>query len=681
MWRKSSQSVDVAKNIAARSAQTLDALLKLSGWEQLGDVERAQASARFPALDQRAEDNAPLLRAASSVPIQDWLATIAGTPLQPHIVEGFQSWIETAPDAANLYVGGSVNLGTPHLIASLSRKALENWPLPSSYCYVPDPAALTTPLLLTLPLGTGKAFVDALTIKIAVLFQQWSDAANRQAAITANIGELRDAVPPMAKDYLDHLCDALLQLAVANADFPWDDGDNSPPLAAVLPEPTVKRGAPTVDGTDGTSSVGELLLRANGGVLIVSPTSVDLDKLFTALDMRKVPITDGGLAVPLNIKVVMIGTGDMYESLWSSSELAPQLFRFEIWSQSVVPWTHDTEAAYAAFAGGVAHYYSLPELTSAAVGHLIQEGARRTDGINRGRLSCNLLMLHDIVIQAGKFAKSRGATTVTGDDIDSVLEQRRAPHRVNKFWVHEAILSGESITPTSGKAVGQINGLGILDVHPWEAIFAVPTRISATVAPGRDEQLLDIEREAEQADGSHVAGLLTMEGYFANKYGQNYPLSLTARIRFEQEHGATGGDSASAAELFALLSALTGIPINRSIAVTGAVGQYGELQPIGGVNIKIEGFWDLCNVRRKLGEQPEGGYGVIIPATNARDLMLRAIPARSIATEGWFRIWLVDTVDEAIPLLMGVPATIVHERVEQRLRLYHQLSQSSYKNR
>ena len=203
-----------------------------------------------------------------------------------------------------------------------------------------------------------------------------------------------------------------------------------------------------------------------------------------------------------------------------------------------------------------------------------------------------------------------------------------------------------------------------------------PMRISATVAPGKDEQVLDIECEASQADDSHLRGLLTMEGYFANQYAQKSPLSLAARIRFEQEHGATGGDSASAAELFALLSALSDIPIRRSIAVTGAVGQYGELQPIGGVNFKIEGFWDLCRVRRNLGEQQEGGYGVIIPATNMRDLMLHAQVAQSITAEGWFHVWPVNTVDEAIPLLMGVTTTALHERVEKRLHDYAALQSS-----
>jgi predicted ATP-dependent protease len=199
-------------------------------------------------------------------------------------------------------------------------------------------------------------------------------------------------------------------------------------------------------------------------------------------------------------------------------------------------------------------------------------------------------------------------------------------------------------------------------------------RISATVSAGRDEQVIDVEREAEQADANHVRGELTMEGYLNSRYGQARPISLLARIRFEQEHGATGGDSASAAELFALLSALAPAPLRRSYAVTGAVGQYGEIQPIGGVNTKIEGFWAICRSRRAAGEAAEGGYGVLIPAVNARDLMLREEVARSIAGEGWFHIFPIATVDEGLALLTGLPAEEVHRRVEARLQRFAALA-------
>jgi predicted ATP-dependent protease len=254
------------------------------------------------------------------------------------------------------------------------------------------------------------------------------------------------------------------------------------------------------------------------------------------------------------------------------------------------------------------------------------------------------------------------------------VERRRSQNSVTARRVREAILSGQENTPTSGSAIGQVNGLGIFEFHPSEGNFAVPIRISATVSPGGDERVLDIEREADQADADHVRGEMTVEGYLAARYGQSRIIDLVARIRFEQEHGTLGGDSASGALLFALLSALAEVPIRYSYAVTGAVGQYGELQPIGGVNTKIEGFWELCRLRRARGEQPDGGHGVIIPAVNSRDLMLRSEVAQSIAREDWFHIWPASTVDEAMTILTGVPAAEVHSRVEKKLQRFSEIA-------
>ncbi|HEX5546449.1 MAG TPA: S16 family serine protease, partial [Ktedonobacterales bacterium] len=293
--------------------------------------------------------------------------------------------------------------------------------------------------------------------------------------------------------------------------------------------------------------------------------------------------------------------------------------------------------------------------------------------------STDLLLLHDLALQAGRVAKARNAATTSGQDVDNALFQRRQLQTGSAERVRYAILSGQEMTATFGAAMGQINGLGIYEVHPSEGSFAVPMRISAIVSVGKDYSLLDVERGAEQADAEHIRGLMTMEGYLANRYGQDRPVSLSARIRFEQQHGGTGGDSASAAELFALLSALAQVAIRRSVAVTGAVGQYGEIQPIGGVNTKIEGFFDLCRARRAAGEQPVGGYGAIIPAVNTRDLMLRPDVAYSIAQEGWFSIWPISSVDEGIPLLMGVAADQIHARVNDRLKRFYELATQSRK--
>ncbi len=671
MMQRRSNAAD--KTVQAQPLTAIDSLLKPTAWERLSEAERGRFTALYPALDARAEHAEPLLRAAAPDSIQNWIAAIVGRAFQPQIAAGIANWLDTAPENAHLYLGGDASIGTPQLVAALARQKLAQWPAPSSYCFTPDPATLDQPLLLTLPLGTADTFGKAIADTFRALGQQWSDPATNQQAINTLFAALSQAVPGLAPDYLASMRNALLQLAAAGAAFPWAGENNAPPMGSVTPEPSVTTGAPVVDATSSTTSLIDAVLQANGGVLIVSSSTSDIGKLLPLLLNREISLQDGWPTLPLNLRVVLLGTSDIYDDLWSHSDVIGQIFRYELWSQSMTPWTQESEAAYAALTTGVAAYYGLLAPTPAAISHLIQEGSRRADGINQNRLSVDLLMLHDIVIEAAKSAKSRAAANFAGEDIDDVIDRRRAQQHATVYWVQEDILSGESITPTAGAAIGQINGLGVFEVHPWEGTFAVPMRISATVVPAQGEQLLDIEREANQTDGSHIRGLLTMEGYFANQYGQKYLLGLAARIRFEQEQGSTGGDSASVAELCALLSALSGIPIRRSIAVTGAIGQYGELQPIGGVNFKIEGFWDLCRIRRSRGEIAEGGYGVLIPATNANDLMLRGTVARSIASEGWFQVWLATSIDDALPVLMGVPASTVHDRVEQRLRAYSEL--------
>jgi predicted ATP-dependent protease len=354
------------------------------------------------------------------------------------------------------------------------------------------------------------------------------------------------------------------------------------------------------------------------------------------------------------------------------------VFRYETWLRPAAAWTPRSEAAYATLADGAARAYALPAFEPSAVARLVEEGARRGDGLNRSYLSADLSLLRDLAVEAGRIARARGAEATGGVDVLAAVARRRALQGANAQRVREAILSGQANTPTAGAAIGQINGLGIYEFHPSEGDFAVPTRISATVSPGRDARLLDIEREAEQADADHVRGEMTIEGYLAYRYGQERPIRLMARVRFEQEHGTTGGDSASGALLFAILSALARVPLRYSYAITGAVGQHGELQPIGGVNTKIEGFWELCRLRRAQGEQAEGGYGALIPAVNARDLMLRDEVAASIANEGWFRVWPVSTEDEALTILTGMPAAEIHARVERRLQQFHDVGAQAH---
>jgi predicted ATP-dependent protease len=356
-------------------------------------------------------------------------------------------------------------------------------------------------------------------------------------------------------------------------------------------------GAPVVSASLAQADLTDVLMRANGGVLVLQAADVadasTWGTLAGALRLGQLTLKAGFPPLPLNVRVVLVGSGDVYNALDSSSEDFGRLFRYEAWCNYDAVWTREVEAAYATLADGVANRHRLPKLDASGVARLIEECARRTDGLNRSRLTTSLLVPHDIAVEAGRLAQSKGLPATTGAEVDGAVARRRALQSVNQQRVLDAIMTGEEITPTTGTAIGQINGLGIYEAHPSEGSFAVPMRISATVSPGRDEKLVDVEAVASAADASHVRGALTAEGYLHYRYAQDRSIRAAIRIRFEQEHGGTGGDSASAASVFALLSALAHVPIRCSLAVTGAIGQYGELQPIGGVNTKIEGFWAL----------------------------------------------------------------------------------------
>ena len=668
MWQRKSrdQKSGLAVKHAVESGEAgrvrvLADLLRPTMWEQLSDAEREKriADQLLPSAEVlRAENGHAALNA--------WIATAVTPCLQPEATAGIRGWLTTAPEHAHLFLGGRSALGYAALATSIARQFASTWPTPTGYCYVPDPADVSQALLITLPLGTSVTFGTALLAATDAICTSWTDAGNRADTVTSQLAKVSTVASADLQRYLGNLRDTLLALAQADAPLPWCGDKNSAPILAIASEPEVTSGGPVVDTTIASLALTTALLRANGGVLVLDSNAVDFGDLLIALRQRIVLIQDGLTPIPIDVRVVLLGAEDTYEKLAALEEFTLQ-FRYEAWCQDVTAWTSETESAYASLAQAIARRHALPTVLPSAVGRLIQESARRSDGVNRSRLLADLIILQDITIEAGKIAHARASAQTAGEDVDTALAQRRSYQRIYEQWTREAILSGESITPTTGVAIGQINGLGICEWHPREASFAVPSRISATVSPGRDESLLDIEQQASQADADHMRGNMTVEGYLSHRYGQKHTLPFAARIRFEQEHGTTAGDSASGAVLFAILSALADVPIHRSIAITGAIGQYGEMQPIGGVNTKIAGFWDLCNVRRTMADQAKEGYGVIIPAANARDLMLRSDVAQSIANDGWFSVWLVETVEEAVPLLMDCSAAVLDQRIEGRL--------------
>jgi hypothetical protein len=687
MWGQVSHGGAAAKDVPALSS--IDDLYRHAEWDRLPEETRAALLAPYRALDA-AHVRAPgeIEGRAATNALQDWVADLSMRVFQREIADVMRTWLALDIPDAHLFVGGAAGLGRHSQVASLARAIMSEAPAPPDYCYVPDPARMERPLVLALPAGSGKPFTRSLGQALGALGEALSsdqDPPPDRAGVFAKVfGELSAQAPAEAQAYLTQLREATLALVASGTQPPF--ASDEPPIwvaasgSAEAAGDRVGNGAPVVVLSLLQGDLNEGLVRANGGVLVLSALDLLLvsgawQSLYGALTTRALPLKDGWPALPLSVRVVLVGPGSSYAGLKDTSDDFYRLFRYEVWNNPRIHWSNEAEATYAALAEGVARRYDLPALDAGGVARLVEEGARRVDNLNRTHLSTDLITLHDIVAEAGHVARARSASITTGADVESALAIRRRQQDVFARQMRAAVLSGQEITPTSGSAVGQINGLAVYDLHPVESAFAVPVRISATVTPGLEERLVDIEHEAERADAEHVRGALTIQGYLAQAYGRERPICLQGRIRFEQEHGATSGDSASLAVLATLLSALAEAPIRLSLAVTGAVGQYGEIQPIGDVNRKIEGFWDIVRLRRAEGEPtPTGGYGVLIPAVNARDLMLRTDIADSIAHGGWFHVWPIGMVDEAMQLLTGLPAPEIHKRVNARLKRFHDLT-------
>jgi predicted ATP-dependent protease len=326
------------------------------------------------------------------------------------------------------------------------------------------------------------------------------------------------------------------------------------------------------------------------------------------------------------------------------------------------------EAAYADLIANTVDTKDLQPFDRSAVARVLEHSLRMVSDTEK--LSAEVDEIRDLVVEADHWAQEDGADTVTDDHVQRAIDAQI--HRADRLRdrVQESIEREKVYIDTEGETVGQINGLSYLQAPGFS--FGKPNRITARVRLGKGE-IVDIEREAALGGPIHSKGVLILSGFLEGRFAQQYPLSLSARLVFEQSYGGIDGDSASSAELYALLSALAEVPLKQNLAVTGSVNQRGVVQPIGGVNEKIEGFFDVCEERGLSGEQ-----GVLIPSTNTDNLMLRPDVVAAVDA-GDFHIYPVETVDQGIERLTGVeagtrdeqgtfPDDTINGRVEARLR-------------
>jgi predicted ATP-dependent protease len=324
---------------------------------------------------------------------------------------------------------------------------------------------------------------------------------------------------------------------------------------------------------------------------------------------------------------------------------------------------------YASFISTRCRDENLIHFDPSGVAEVAEYGARLVDDQNR--LSARFSDVADIVREASYWASREGACLVAAVHVRKAVDEKCFRSNLVEERIRELITQGTIMVDVSGSVVGQVNGLAVMDLG--DIRFGKPSRITAKTFMGKSG-VVDIEREAKMSGKIYEKGVLILGGYLGGRYAQDRPLSLTASICFEQSYEGVDGDSASSTEIYALLSSLAGVPVSQGIAVTGSVNQHGEIQPIGGVNQKIEGFFDVCRVQGLNGQQ-----GVMIPVQNVRNLMLRKDVIESVRA-GCFHIYAVRTVDEGIELLTGIPAGervngsypegTINRRVEQQLQDY-----------
>ena len=349
--------------------------------------------------------------------------------------------------------------------------------------------------------------------------------------------------------------------------------------------------------------------------------------------------------IRIDVKVALVGDTYLYQLLFNRDPDFKKVFKLRADFDSVMDLNNTSVLDYASFAKRIADKESLRALDRSAIARVLEYGVKLAG--RRRKLSTQFNDIADIIREADYWARKANRKRVTDADVDKAIEQKRDRSRLIETKIQEMIQDGSIMIDTSGQVVGQVNGLSVYNLG--DAVFGKPSRITAQVSVGT-EGIINIEREAELSGRIHDKGVLILSGFMRARFAHDKPLAVSASLCFEQSYGGVDGDSASSTEIYALMSALSGVPVRQSIAVTGSVNQRGEIQPIGGVNEKIEGFFDVCRFDELSGEQ-----GVVIPHQNVADLMLRQDVVDAVR-KGQFHIWPVHNVDQGMEILTGVAA-------------------------
>jgi len=445
--------------------------------------------------------------------------------------------------------------------------------------------------------------------------------------------------------------------------------------------------------TDHTMLKPGLMQIANGGYIIFQASDlltngICYDALKKALRIKELAIENTAdqrssmvmvslkpEPIPLDLKVILIGNEAIYQTLLAMDTDFKKLFKIKVEFEDDAPNTTENRLKLARFIRGFCEQEELPPLDKGAAAKIVEYASKLSE--DRTKLSTRFTDLAEVVGEAGTWALMDKKKLVTAEYVDKALKER--VDRVKKYDAKylEMIKDNTLLIDTNGFKVGQINGLTIMTIGDYT--FGKPVKITANTYTGKNG-IINIEREVDLSGSSHTKGVLILSAYLGEMFAQDIPLSLTASICFEQLYNGVDGDSASSTELYSILSSLSGIPINQSIAVTGSVNQKGEIQPIGGVNDKIEGFFQICKVRGL-----DGSHGVMIPIQNVKNLNLSQEIVDAVKNNK-FHIYAISNIDQGIEILTGVPsgkkdangkfpAGSINSLVYEKLKKYAKLSQ------
>jgi lon-related putative ATP-dependent protease len=374
----------------------------------------------------------------------------------------------------------------------------------------------------------------------------------------------------------------------------------------------------------------------NHGKLEIQP--VDVFFPFSSAAMKPEPID-------VHVKVILIGDREMYELLYNFEDDFKKIFKVRVEFDEEMNWNDSVIRHYGGRLRKLSEDEHLSPFDRTAVAAILEYGVRCAG--RRGKITARFFDLADVAREASYTAGQENHTVVTADHVRRALDAKIERHNLMETKIREMIEQNLVFIDTTGGRIGQVNGLSVLEIGGYA--FGKPVRITASVAPGKIG-IVNIEREANLSGRFHDKGVHIISGYLRRMFAQDKPLALAASVCFEQSYSGVDGDSASSTEIYALLSALSGLPIRQELAVTGSVNQWGDIQPIGGVNHKIEGFYDVCKMKGLTGTQ-----GVLIPAENVDDLMLRDDVIEAVA-QGRFHIYPVTVVEQGIEILTGTPA-------------------------